>query len=126
MGRRRWAGSHDLIVSRVAARRLRRPYPSTPTGLPHVQRLHNRTEDGLAVRVLSIGRALQNLRAGRETEIGESEAAMSCASPFERPRRHRKVQGIAAALLPFQSDGRIAVGAFQELLRATHRAGLTN
>jgi dihydrodipicolinate synthase/N-acetylneuraminate lyase len=51
---------------------------------------------------------------------------MSSASPFERPRRHRKVQGIAAALLPFQNDGRIAVEAFQEHLRATHRAGLTN
>ena len=51
---------------------------------------------------------------------------MNTASPFERPRTHRKVQGIAAALLPFEGDGRIAVAAFQEHLRATHRAGLTN
>jgi 4-hydroxy-tetrahydrodipicolinate synthase len=36
------------------------------------------------------------------------------------------VQGIAAALLPFENDGGIAVGAFQEHLQATHRAGLTN
>ena len=48
------------------------------------------------------------------------------ASPFERRRTPRKVQGIAAALLPYECDGRIAVAAFQEHLRATHRAGLTN
>jgi dihydrodipicolinate synthase/N-acetylneuraminate lyase len=51
---------------------------------------------------------------------------MSTASPFERPRTHRRVQGIAAALLPFEDDGRIAVPAFQKHLLATHRAGLTN
>jgi dihydrodipicolinate synthase/N-acetylneuraminate lyase len=38
----------------------------------------------------------------------------------------RKVQGIAAALLPFQSNGRIAVAAFQRHLVATHTAGLMN
>ena len=38
----------------------------------------------------------------------------------------RKVQGIAAALLPFQSSGRIAVEAFQRHLAATHAAGLMN
>jgi dihydrodipicolinate synthase/N-acetylneuraminate lyase len=38
----------------------------------------------------------------------------------------RKVQGIAAALLPFQSNGRIAVEAFQRHVAATHAAGLTN
>jgi 4-hydroxy-tetrahydrodipicolinate synthase len=36
------------------------------------------------------------------------------------------VQGIAAALLPFESDGGVAVDAFQRHLLATHRAGLTN
>jgi 4-hydroxy-tetrahydrodipicolinate synthase len=41
-----------------------------------------------------------------------------------RPRR--KVRGIAAALLPFEPDGRIAVAAFQKHLVATHDAGLTN
>jgi len=51
---------------------------------------------------------------------------MSSASPFDRPRKHRKVQGIAAALLPFESDGRVAVEAFQEHLAFTHRAGLEN
>jgi dihydrodipicolinate synthase/N-acetylneuraminate lyase len=38
----------------------------------------------------------------------------------------RKVQGIAAALLPFQSNGRIAVEAFQRHLAATQAAGLMN
>ena len=38
----------------------------------------------------------------------------------------RKVKGIAAALLPFESDGAIAVEAFQTHLVRTHSAGLTN
>jgi dihydrodipicolinate synthase/N-acetylneuraminate lyase len=51
---------------------------------------------------------------------------MTTRSPFDRPRRHRQVQGIAAALLPFESDGRVAVEAFQKHLLATQRAGLEN
>jgi dihydrodipicolinate synthase/N-acetylneuraminate lyase len=51
---------------------------------------------------------------------------MSTASLFDRARVHRKVQGISAALLPFESDGKVAVAAFQQHLLATHRAGLTN
>ncbi len=43
-----------------------------------------------------------------------------------RRQPRRKVQGIAAALLPFDRDGRVAVEAFQEHLRATQRAGLMN
>jgi 4-hydroxy-tetrahydrodipicolinate synthase len=39
-------------------------------------------------------------------------------------RLHRKVRGIAAALLPYELDGTIAVHAFQQHLIATHRAGL--
>jgi len=38
----------------------------------------------------------------------------------------RKVQGIAASLLPFQANGRIAVEAFQHHLAATQAAGLMN
>jgi 4-hydroxy-tetrahydrodipicolinate synthase len=41
-----------------------------------------------------------------------------------RPRRH--AQGIAAALLPFEPDGRIAVEPFQKHLLATAAAGLLN
>jgi dihydrodipicolinate synthase/N-acetylneuraminate lyase len=38
----------------------------------------------------------------------------------------RKIKGIAAALLPFDPDGRIAVDAFQRHLLATRGAGLCN
>jgi dihydrodipicolinate synthase/N-acetylneuraminate lyase len=38
----------------------------------------------------------------------------------------RKVHGMAAALLPFESDGRIAVQAFQRHLVDTHGTGLMN
>ena len=41
-----------------------------------------------------------------------------------RPRR--KVQGIAAALLPYEPDGKIAVDAFAQQLISTHQAGLMN
>src|ERR1700674_3250631 len=44
----------------------------------------------------------------------------------ERRKLHREVQGISAALLPFEADSRVAVAAFQQHLIATHRAGLMN
>ncbi|HEY1424206.1 MAG TPA: DUF993 family protein [Candidatus Acidoferrum sp.] len=47
-------------------------------------------------------------------------------SLVERKQLGRKVQGIAAALLPYEVDGRIAVEAFQRHLVATRRAGLMN
>jgi dihydrodipicolinate synthase/N-acetylneuraminate lyase len=51
---------------------------------------------------------------------------MKIESLIERRQLRRQVQGIAAALLPFEADGRIAVEAFQNHLRATRRAGLMN
>ncbi len=51
---------------------------------------------------------------------------MNIESLIERLRPRRRVEGIAAALLPFEADGRVAVEAFQNTLRATHAAGLTN
>jgi dihydrodipicolinate synthase/N-acetylneuraminate lyase len=51
---------------------------------------------------------------------------MKIESIVERRQLRRKVQGIAAALLPFESDGRVAVKAFQTHLLATHRCGLMN
>jgi dihydrodipicolinate synthase/N-acetylneuraminate lyase len=68
---------------------------------------------------------LQKLGIGRTVEDCEGEA-MNIGAIAGRQRLGRKVQGIAAALLPFEADGRIAVAAFQEHLRATHRAGLMN
>ena len=51
---------------------------------------------------------------------------MNIQSLLDRKKPKRKVQGIAAALLPFEQDGRIAEGAFALHLQATHRAGLMN
>lgn len=45
---------------------------------------------------------------------------------MKRIQPRRNVQGIAAALLPYEQDGRIAVNAFQAHLQATQRAGLMN
>jgi dihydrodipicolinate synthase/N-acetylneuraminate lyase len=45
---------------------------------------------------------------------------------LSRIRPRRKVKGIAATLLPFNDQGAIAVGAFQNHLLRTHSAGLTN
>ena len=45
---------------------------------------------------------------------------------LKRQQPRRKVQGIAAALLPYEKDGRVAVDAFSTQLIATHRTGLMN
>ena len=44
----------------------------------------------------------------------------------DRIKLRRKVQGIAAALLPYETSGRVAVDPFKQHLVATHRAGLMN
>lgn len=51
---------------------------------------------------------------------------MKIEAIINRQKLDRKVQGIAAALLPFEADGRIAVEAFQDHLRSTQHAGLMN
>jgi len=51
---------------------------------------------------------------------------MSIETVIRKKQPGRKVQGIAAALLPFETDRRVAVQAFQEHLRATQAAGLMN
>jgi dihydrodipicolinate synthase/N-acetylneuraminate lyase len=53
-----------------------------------------------------------------------SDFSIQSMAARRQPGRH--VHGIAATLLPFESDGRIAVEAFQRHLVATHRAGLMN
>src|SRR5256885_7079613 len=50
----------------------------------------------------------------------------SIESLVQRRRLRRKAHGIAATLLPYESDGKVAVEAFQQHLVATHRAGLMN
>ena len=51
---------------------------------------------------------------------------MTLETILERRKLHRRVEGISAALLPFEEDGRVAVAAFQRHLSATHGAGLMN
>jgi dihydrodipicolinate synthase/N-acetylneuraminate lyase len=51
---------------------------------------------------------------------------LNIASIAAKCQPGRKVLGIAAGLLPFESDGRVAVESFQQHLVATHRAGLMN
>jgi len=51
---------------------------------------------------------------------------MSIETLIARKKPRRKAQGIAAALLPFEADGRVAVDAFSRHLQVTHRAGLMN
>ena len=51
---------------------------------------------------------------------------MNIESLLQKQKLGRKVRGIAAALLPYAEDGRVAVEAFQKHLRATQNAGLMN
>ena len=51
---------------------------------------------------------------------------MTVEELLKRKQPRRKVQGIAAALLPYEADGRVAVDAFAKQLISTHRAGLMN
>src|SRR6266853_5138411 len=51
---------------------------------------------------------------------------MTIESMIEKRKLRRLVEGIAAALLPFEADGSVAVEAFQRHLVATQRAGLMN
>src|SRR5258705_1947268 len=51
---------------------------------------------------------------------------MTIESMIGKRKLRRKVEGIAAALLPFEADGSVAVEAFQRHLVATQRVGLMN
>src|SRR6266850_2536909 len=51
---------------------------------------------------------------------------MTIESMMEKRKLRRTAEGIAAALLPFEADGSVAVEAFQRHLVATRRAGLMN
>jgi dihydrodipicolinate synthase/N-acetylneuraminate lyase len=51
---------------------------------------------------------------------------MNIAALIERRQLRRRVQGIAASLLPYKSDGKVAVETFKQHLIATHQTGLMN
>ena len=51
---------------------------------------------------------------------------MTIETVISRVKPRRKIEGMAAALLPFEPDGKIAVEALQRNIRSTHAAGLTN
>ena len=51
---------------------------------------------------------------------------MNIAALIERRQLRWKVQGIAAALLPYDTDGKVAVECFKQHLIATQQAGLMN
>jgi dihydrodipicolinate synthase/N-acetylneuraminate lyase len=51
---------------------------------------------------------------------------MTVEEVLKRQQPRRKVRGIAAALLPYEWDGRVAVDAFSRHLISTHQAGLMN
>jgi dihydrodipicolinate synthase/N-acetylneuraminate lyase len=51
---------------------------------------------------------------------------MTIENLINRKKPRRKIEGIAAALLPYREDGKIAVDEFQKHLVATHNAGLQN
>ena len=51
---------------------------------------------------------------------------MTLEAIASRSQFRRKVTGIAAALLPYEAEGKVAVEAFQKHLAQTHSAGLMN
>ena len=75
--------------------------------------------------MLPAGQLLQEIGVRGKTEIGKGKN-LKIESMVGGKQPRRKVQGIAAALLPFETNGRVAVEAFQNHLRATDRAGLMN
>jgi 4-hydroxy-tetrahydrodipicolinate synthase len=62
----------------------------------------------------------------RFVETRQENFGMTIKTIQERRKLNREVQGIAAALLPYETNGQVAVAAFQRHLAATHRAGLMN
>ena len=95
-------------------------------GLPHVQRLHDRAAQRVAVGLLSARQLLQAFPDDGAVGCGKGEE-MKIETTSQRERsREGKIQGIAAALLPYEVDGRVAVDAFSQHLQLTHRSGLMN
>jgi dihydrodipicolinate synthase/N-acetylneuraminate lyase len=55
-----------------------------------------------------------------------ADPSRTIAELLKRQQPWRRIEGIAAALLPYEADGRVAVDAFAKHLISTHRAGLMN
>src|SRR5258707_11486205 len=58
--------------------------------------------------------------------MGQTPQPRTIESLTQRQKLGRKVQGVAAALLPYRTDERVDVDAFQKHLVSTQKAGLTN
>jgi len=58
--------------------------------------------------------------------MGQTPQPRTIKSVTQQQKPGRKVQGIAAALLPYRTGGQVDVDAFQKHLVSTHRTGLTN
>jgi dihydrodipicolinate synthase/N-acetylneuraminate lyase len=56
----------------------------------------------------------------------EGNQPMTIETVISRIKPRREIEGMAAVLLPFEADGRIAVEALQRNIRSTRAAGLTN
>jgi hypothetical protein len=91
------------------------PRNGLPSGCYPLDAYYKDSETGEQLRLI------KNRRPKRR-----DNATMTIENVIGRIRPRRKVQGIAAALLPFETDGRIAGEAFRQHLKATHRAGLMN
>src|SRR5690606_27611212 len=128
--RRGGARAHGALLSRAAGRRARRPPARAQAPLPHLQRLHDRAAQGARVGLLSArsllsraarARGARGRKTGRRTM---SDAGGTLAAAWARLRPGRSVHGIAAALLPYTSDGRMDLAAFEAHVARTHAAGL--
>src|SRR5437868_2929990 len=119
------AGTNGFDLSRNFMGCDSRKGHAAQEGLQDVQRLHHGATERPAIRMLPARRLLQNFRISGTTE-GCEGPAMSITSLLQRQKPGRKVQGIAAALLPYLPNGEVAVEAFQKHLVATNRAGLMN
>ncbi|MGH9496744.1 MAG: dihydrodipicolinate synthase family protein [Candidatus Sulfotelmatobacter sp.] len=59
-----------------------------------------------------------------DQDCGGKIQKMTVEELLHRQQPKRKIHGIAAALLPYEADGRVALEAFAAQITATHRAGL--
>lgn len=69
---------------------------------------------------------LKNAKDNTRRQLRTAEPTSGIESLFEKRKLRRKVEGIAAALLPYEPNGEVAVEPFVQHLIATHRSGLMN